>query len=118
FMKFDLTSETFRAYVPLIVKNLRPTARTAHCSPLRRAPAAIPELTIFTASRTLQGKEIRKEITGEVAGLYHDLDAGFAPMNFMFPWFPFLQNKRRDAAQRKKAQIYMDIITDPRQKSW
>lgn len=70
----------------------------------------IPELTIFTASRTLQGKEIRKGFTGEVAQLYHDLDMGFTPMNFMFPWFPFPQNRRRDAAQRKMAQTYMNII--------
>src|SRR5690606_26903539 len=60
--------------------------------------------------RTLQGKEIRDGFTGEVAKLYHDLDMGFTPMNAMFPWFPFPQNKKRDAAQRKMAQKYMDII--------
>ena len=113
-MKFGLTSETFKSYVPLIVGEIEEFVNN---SPKFQAAKSavdllsfIPELTIFTASRTLQGKEIRSRFDGEIAQLYHDLDMGFTPMNFMFPWFPFPQNKRRDAAQRKMAQIYMDII--------
>ena len=117
-MKFGLTSETFKAYVPLIVEEVETYVKNSPAFTAKNGPvdllAVIPELTIFTASRTLQGKEIRKGFTGEVATLYHDLDMGFTPMNFMFPWFPFPQNKRRDAAQRKMAQTYMDIITKRR----
>lgn len=118
FMKFGLTSETFKEYVPLIMGEVEDLVSS---NPLFRANKGkidllsfIPELTIFTASRTLQGKEIRKGFTGEVAQLYHDLDMGFTPMNFMFPWFPFPQNRRRDSAQRKMAQTYMDIINKRR----
>ena len=117
-MKFGLTSETFRSYVPLIIEEAESYVRSHPLFRSKTAPidllAVIPELTIFTASRTLQGKEIRKGFTGEVAQLYHDLDMGFTPMNFMFPWFPFPQNKRRDLAQRKMAQTYTDIITKRR----
>jgi len=68
------------------------------------------ELTIYTASRSLQGKEVRDKFDSTFADMYHDLDMGFTPINFMLPWAPLPQNRRRDAAQRKMARTYMDII--------
>ncbi|KAA8901880.1 cytochrome P450 [Sphaerosporella brunnea] len=114
FMKFGLTIETFKTYVPLIVDQVEDYIKKSKyfkggkgTVPLTEI---IPEITIFTASRSLQGKEVRDALDGSFAALYHDLDLGFNPMNFMFPWFPFPGNKRRDAAQRKMARFYMDII--------
>lgn len=72
------------------------------------------EITIYTASRSLQGKEVRKRFDSSFAELYHDLDMGFAPINFMLPWAPLPHNRRRDHAQRKMAQTYMDIIKERR----
>lgn len=40
---------------------------------------------------------------------------GFTPINFMLPWAPLPQNRKRDAAQRKMAQTYMDIIKSKRE---
>ncbi|KAK4694348.1 hypothetical protein P7C71_g3215, partial [Lecanoromycetidae sp. Uapishka_2] len=68
------------------------------------------QITLFTASRSLQGKEVREKLDTTFASLYHDLDDGFQPINFMLPWFPLPQNRRRDAAQRKMTQIYTDIV--------
>ena len=68
------------------------------------------ELLLFTASRSLQGKEVREKFDSSFADLYHDLDMGFSPINFMLPWFPLPHNRRRDAAREKMAQTYMDII--------
>lgn len=114
-MKFGLTTDSFKTYTPLIVEQVEDyIKKSKHFKgefgevPLTEI---IPEITIFTASRSLQGKEVRDGLDGSFAGLYHDLDLGFNPMNFMFPWFPFPGNKRRDAAQKKMAQFYMDIIT-------
>jgi sterol 14-demethylase len=42
--------------------------------------------------------------------MYHDLDKGFAPINFMLPWAPLPHNRKRDAAQQKLTETYMDII--------
>jgi len=72
------------------------------------------ELTIYTASRSLQGKEVRQKFDSTFADLYHDLDMGFAPINFMFPWAPLPQNRKRDLAQQKMTQTYMDIINQRR----
>lgn len=73
-------------------------------------PPAVAEMTLFTASRTLQGQEVRKQLDTTFASLYHHLDDGFQPINFMLPWFPRPANRRRDIGQRKMTQIYTDII--------
>ena len=73
-------------------------------------PATLAEITIYTASRSLQGKEVRDKFDSSFADLYHDLDMGFSPINFMLPWAPLPHNRKRDFAQRKMAQTYMEIV--------
>ena len=73
------------------------------------------ELTIYTASRSLQGKEVREKFDSTFADLYHDLDMGFTPINFMLPWAPLPQNRKRDYAQKKMADTYLGIIQQRRQ---
>jgi cytochrome P450 len=113
-MKFGLTVETFKTYVPLIVEQVEDYIKKSKYFKGDNGSVSlseiIPEVTVFTASRTLQGKEVRDALDGSFAALYHDLDGGFNPMNAMFPWFPFPSNKRRDAAQRKMSRFYMDLI--------
>jgi sterol 14-demethylase len=72
------------------------------------------EMTIYTASRSLQGREIRAKFDSTFADLYHDLDMGFSPINFMLSWAPLPHNRKRDYAQKKMAQTYMDIIQERR----
>lgn len=72
------------------------------------------EITIYTASRSLQGKEVRDRFDSTFAELFHDLDMGFAPINFMLPWAPLPHNRKRDRAQRKMTETYMDIIKERR----
>ena len=73
-------------------------------------PKAMAQITLFTASRCLQGIEVRQKLDTTFADLYHALDDGFQPINFMLPWFPLPQNRRRDIAQRRMTQIYAEII--------
>ena len=72
------------------------------------------EITIYTASRSLQGREVRSRFDSSFADLYHHLDMGFSPINFMLPWAPLPHNRKRDYAQQKMAQTYMDIIRERR----
>lgn len=76
---------------------------------------SIAEITIYTASRSLQGKEVRGKFDSTFAELYHDLDMGFAPINFMLPWAPLPHNRKRDAAQKKLTETYMEIIKERRE---
>ena len=68
------------------------------------------EITIFTACRSLQGAEVRKKLDSTFAHLFHDLDNSFTPINFLLPWAPLPRNRKRDIAQKKAAQMYIDII--------
>ncbi|KAI9841457.1 MAG: Sterol 14-alpha demethylase [Sclerophora amabilis] len=114
FMKFGLTADSFRAYVPLITDEVTNFIKR---SPIFKGakgtvnvPSAMAEITIYTASRSLQGKEVRDKFDSRFADLYHDLDMGFSPINFMLPWAPLPHNRRRDLAQQEMAQLYTDII--------
>ena len=73
------------------------------------------EMTIYTASRSLQGKEVRSKFDSSFADLYHYLDMGFSPINFMLPWAPLPHNRKRDYAQRKMTETYMEIIKTRRE---
>jgi sterol 14-demethylase len=68
------------------------------------------EITILTASRTLQGKEVREALNKSFAELYNDLDNGFTPLNFMFPNLPLPSYRRRDKAHLKMSEFYVNII--------
>ncbi|KAF2019813.1 cytochrome P450 [Aaosphaeria arxii CBS 175.79] len=119
FIKYGLTQTALESHVPLIEKEVLDYIKSAEewkgdkgeveiCS-------AMAEITIFTAGRALQGAEVRKKLKREFADLYHDLDMGFRPINFLMPWAPLPQNRRRDAAHAKMRAIYEEIIQKRRQ---
>ncbi len=68
------------------------------------------ELTIRTASRCLMGKEIRAQLKSNVARLYADLDAGFAPINVFFRWLPLPAYFNRDRANRIMTDTFLQIL--------
>ncbi|KAL4891377.1 cytochrome P450 [Aspergillus ambiguus] len=119
FVKFGLTSDALRSYARLITSEVEDFVKNC---PTFQAPKGtfdvckiIAEITIYTASRSLQGKEVRSRFNSTFAEMYHDLDMGFAPINFVLPWAPLPHNRKRDAAQKKMAQTYMEIIKERRQ---
>jgi sterol 14-demethylase len=76
---------------------------------------AMSELTILTASRTLQGKEVRAGLDKTFAQRYEHLDGGFTPINFMFPKLPLPSYRRRDKAQKAMSEFYQGIIRKRRE---
>ncbi|KAK4694383.1 hypothetical protein P7C71_g3189, partial [Lecanoromycetidae sp. Uapishka_2] len=113
-VKFGLTTRALNSYVPLIEKEMldyfyRSSAfqGTAGVVDISNAMA---EIIIFTASRCLQGKEVREKLNSTFAQNYHDLDMGFTPINFLFPGLPLPRNRKRDIAHRRMANTYMGII--------
>ncbi|WEW55696.1 Lanosterol 14-alpha-demethylase [Emydomyces testavorans] len=118
FIKFGLTQSALHSYVQLIEQEVINYLKTAPAfrghSGTVNIPAVMAEITIFTAGRALQGIEVRNKLTAEFAELYHDLDLGFRPINFLMPWAPLPQNRRRDAAHAKMRSIYLDIINERR----
>ena len=68
------------------------------------------ETIMNTATATLFGPEVREKFDTSFAGLFHDLDLGFSPINFVFPQAPLPHNRKRDNAQRRMSQAYMEIM--------
>lgn len=99
-----------------IQEHLKRTSNLQGSSGIVQIAPIMAQMTLFTASRCLQGKEVREQLDSSFADLFHDLDDGFQPINFMLPWMPLPQNRKRDAANRKMTQIYSDIISARRKR--
>lgn len=118
-MREGFTTEAFRRYVPLFVNEVTDYVMT---SPRFKGQTGesnitdvLAEMTIYTAAASLQGKEIRSKFDTTFATLYRHLDDGFQPINFVMPWLPLPQNRRRDHARRTMERLYSEIIQRRRQ---
>lgn len=76
FVKFGLTQKALEAHVPLIEKEVLEyiSSMAMGDEGVVDICAAMAEITLFTAARSLQGREVRDKLTAEMAELYHDLD--------------------------------------------
>jgi sterol 14-demethylase len=120
FVKVGLSADNFRAYVGMIEDEVEEFMK--HDSAFRvlqenvdewgtfEADRILAEITILTAARTLQGKEVRAGMDKTFAQLFLDLDGGFTPLNFLFPNLPLESYRRRDRAHKKMSEYYVDII--------
>ncbi|KEY67349.1 hypothetical protein S7711_09479 [Stachybotrys chartarum IBT 7711] len=114
FVKFGLTQRALESHVQSIESEVNDyiassPSFTGKCGRVD-VSKTMSEITIFTAGRSLQGEEVRSKLTTEFASLYHDLDMGFKPINFLMPWAPLPHNRKRDAAREKMRAIYTEII--------
>ncbi|KAJ5221143.1 uncharacterized protein N7469_010030 [Penicillium citrinum] len=118
FIKFGLSQTALESYVPLIEEEVKQYIKSSGKfkgkTGIVDLSSTMAEITIFTAGRTLQGDEVRAKLTSEFASLYHDLDLGFHPINFMLPWVPLPRNRKRDIAHARMREIYLQIIRDRR----
>ncbi|KAH7911689.1 cytochrome P450 [Hygrophoropsis aurantiaca] len=126
FVKVGLTTENFRSYVGMIEDEVDEFMKTDAAFLIYQmndinewgrfdATDVMAQITILTASRTLQGKEVRSGLDKSFSQLYNDLDGGFTPLNFMFPNLPLESYRRRDEAHKKMSQFYVDIIQKRKQ---
>ncbi|PSN65618.1 serine/threonine protein kinase chk2 [Corynespora cassiicola Philippines] len=114
FVKFGLTQDALRSYVTLITSEVEDFMKRHKDFKGQKGtfnvPKTMAELTIYTASRSLQGQEVRNSFDSRFAELYHDLDMGFSPVNFMLSWAPLPHNRARDNARESMIKVYSDIV--------
>lgn len=114
FAKAALTRDSFRSYVPKIVEEVRQFLDNSTYFGNKSGEAVVtgatPELTIYTASRSLLGDEVRAKFSAHTAQLYSDLDKGFKPLNFVFPNLPLPYYWARDNAQKAISDQYLEVI--------
>jgi sterol 14alpha-demethylase len=120
FVKFGLSTENFRVYMHMIQEETFQMLQTDSNFKALNTPAnewgsfhclnAMSELIILTASRTLQGAEVRSRLDKTFAQRYADLDGGFKPINLFFPNLPLPSYRKRDKAQKAMSEFYQEII--------
>ncbi|KAI0068684.1 lanosterol 14-alpha-demethylase [Artomyces pyxidatus] len=121
FIKVGLSTENFRAYVGMVEdevldymnrdpKFLSYQAKDAASWGQFDPVTVLAEMTILTATRTLQGNEVRSGMDKTFAALFADLDGGLTPLNFMFANLPLESYRKRDRAQKKLSDFYVNII--------
>ncbi|KAI0783594.1 cytochrome P450 51 [Abortiporus biennis] len=126
FVKFGLRADNFRAYVGMIedeVVQFMNNDASFRIWPMNDINEwgtfdvlhAMSEITILTASRTLQGKEVRSQIDKSYAQVYADLDGGFTPLHWLLPNLPLESYRKRDAAHKKISDLYIDILRKRRE---
>ncbi|KIK99583.1 hypothetical protein PAXRUDRAFT_131726 [Paxillus rubicundulus Ve08.2h10] len=121
FVKVGLSTENFRAYVGMIEDEVEEFMKTDGAFLIYQmndinewgrfdATNIMAQITILTASRTLQGREVRENMDKSFSELYNALDGGFTPLNFLFPNLPLESYRQRDEAHKKMSAFYVDII--------
>ncbi|THH13960.1 hypothetical protein EW146_g6313 [Bondarzewia mesenterica] len=121
FIKVGLSTENLRTYVGMVedevteFMNRDPSFLAYQMNDINEwgqfdALKVLAEMTILTASRTLQGKEVRGALDKSFSELFSDLDGGFTPLNFLFPNLPLESYRKRDRAQQKMTDFYLNII--------
>ena len=78
--------------------------------------AFFSELTIYTSSSCLIGKEFRDEITADFAELFHELERGTDTLAYMSPNLPIASFRRRDKA-RAELVARIEAIIEGRERS-
>ena len=78
--------------------------------------AFFSELTIYTSSACLIGKEFRDEITADFAELFHELERGTDTLAYVSPHLPIASFRRRDAA-RAELVARIEAIIEGRERA-
>ncbi|KAG8213275.1 cytochrome P450 [Butyriboletus roseoflavus] len=121
FVKVGLSVENFRAYVGMIENEVDHFTKTDPAFLIFQmndinewgrfdVADVMAQITILTASRTLQGIEVRESLDKSFSELFNDLDGGFTPINFLFPNLPLKSYRKRDEAHKKMSDFYISII--------
>ncbi|KAF9007569.1 lanosterol 14-alpha-demethylase [Cyathus striatus] len=128
FIKAGLSTDNLRAYVSMITREVdqfintdesflayQSSISSEKISGIFDVVKVMQEITILTASGTLQGREVRNSLDKTFAQLYTDLDGGFTPLHVFFPHVPLPSSRRRDTAQKKLSDFYVHIIRKRRE---
>lgn len=75
------------------------------------------ELTIYTSSRALLGKNFRDKLSVEFVHLYQMMEQGLSIVGFLWPYLPIPAHRRRDAARAKLGDMVKGILREGRDKT-
>lgn len=105
-----LRDKPMRTYSDLIVKEVEDLIGAWGDSGEIDLQEFTKELTIYTSSHCLLGREFRHELNAEFASIYHDLEQGIQPIAYVFPYLPLPAFRRRDKARARLQQLVTQIM--------
>ncbi|EGD77209.1 lanosterol 14-alpha-demethylase [Salpingoeca rosetta] len=109
--KEALTKKRFEAYTSIIEKETLDFIKGWGDSGTFDFFEQMAKMIVFTATHCLHGKETRDNFDATAAALYHDLDGGFTPLAWFFPyWVPFPSFLRRDRAHVELKKRFGRVI--------
>ena len=118
FLKDGFTTERFRAYAEMIMNETEEFLKTEWGnSGERELLEGLNQLTVFTSTLCLQGREVREQFTKDFAQIYNDLDAALDPIGFFFPNAPLPAMLRRDGARKKLNDLFKKILENRKKSS-
>lgn len=116
FLGRGLRTERLKSYVPLIMKECEDYLKEKMNQQSGEVDIVdiMSEMLILTSSRCLMGKQVREQLFGQIAELYHDLDQGIQPISVFFPNLPTPAHLKRDRAREKMNVIFSKVIKERR----
>lgn len=105
-----LRDKPMRSYAQLIAEEVEGTIANWGESGEMEVSEYMKELTIYTSSRCLLGKEFRYELNEEFSHIYHDLERGVNPIASVFPNMPIPAFRARDKARARLQELVRGII--------
>ncbi|TBU43941.1 14 alpha-demethylase [Dichomitus squalens] len=122
FFKASFTAQKLASYVHTIADEVKgyitaelPSSGSAcHEWLTLSVPKTFSEITLLTASHSLQGVRVRDSLTKDYAQTLVDLDHGFTPLHWIIPGLPLPSYWRRDAAHARMSRFYQQLIHERR----
>jgi sterol 14-demethylase len=72
------------------------------------------QLTMYTSTRCLIGREFREHMTEKFAALYGDLERSITPLAFLSAHLPLPSFRRRDEARAELARMIAGVVAERR----
>ncbi|XP_020408074.1 obtusifoliol 14-alpha demethylase [Zea mays] len=70
----------------------------------------LEQVILLITCRCLLGREVRQNLSDDVAALFHDLCNGMQPVSVIFPYLPIPAHRRRDRARQRLREMFATII--------
>jgi sterol 14-demethylase len=109
-----LRDQRMRTYAQLMDEQIRQFTDTWGDQGEIDLVEAMNELTVYIASRTLLGEEIRQSLGAGFAEHYDTLHDGLGPISFFWPTAPTPANRRRDHARVEIGRIIARVVAERR----
>lgn len=115
FVRPALQDRRMRTYGEIVAYEVRRAIDTWDEEGEVDLPAFCAELTNYTSTHCLIGKEFRDSMSVEFSQVYHDLERGITPAAYIHPHLPLPAFRRRDKARARLQEMIGALVQERKQ---